>query len=330
MYEIRKILLANSDELCSTRGQLRAALLGAQLKLDSFDMLTVKRNVRLFRGAASRYSHIEVSGETLSTSHAGKRQSVSLHAGADALSSLWQDVPGTAVELIVERARSEGADLTLLAPQRRNAFLEMLSPSLSREILSRSRNSVLLVHKEPREAYRKVLVAVDFSPECYVAARVALALALAPGAQFTFVHAYHHPEASLMREFELPPAIIRSYQARGSEEAGMQLNRWINDLGVPQPGTGAAHVGFPVPVIKAKALQIGADLLVMGRQGLTRDAREGLGGVARRFVNRSPCDVLIGPALTGLPSAREAASRLAPHAFAAEFCAQTSTRGNER
>lgn len=307
MYEINKMLLATNDAHPSHHGELRAVLLASQLGLDAFEMLTLKRAAPSFARASTEFSRIEVRGATLSAWLEGMRHP--LPADPEGLERIWTSRPGSPAETVVELARECGADLTVLAPYRRNALLELLAPSDSREILRRSRNNLLLVQREPRDVYRRVLVAVDFSAEAYAAARVALALA--PGAKFTFVHAYRLPDEGLMRELELPPALIGSYLARGCQAAWERLEDWIETLG---PGgetrTGAVHSGYPVPVINACARTIGADLIVVGRQGRTRASRHGLGEVARRLGNQAACDVLIGPALPGAPSARTAAARM--------------------
>ena len=315
MKDIKKILLATTDGLASHHGEMRAALLGAQLGLDGFDMLTVKRAALPFGSAATEFSHIQVRGPDLSAWIAGAPQAISALGEADDLAPIWNKAPVTAAELVVEAARKTGAELTILAPYRRNALLELLAPADSRDILRHSRNNLLLVHSQPRDLYRKVLVAVDFSTESKLAALAALRLA--PEAQFHFVHAYRLPDEGLMRELQLAPAVIGGYLARGIQGAWEQLNTWIADLGpAAQPCVGAVHSGFPVQVLNANARRLGADLIVVGRQGLTRAARYGLGDIARRLGNQAPCDVLIGAPLASRPSASLANARLVRAALA--------------
>lgn len=297
MYETKRMLLATSDARTSGDGELRVALLSTQLKLEAFDTLIVKRSSLVFGNPSIEFRLAAVRGDTLSA------------FGPGAEAPVWRTAPGTAAELIVEMGRTSRADLTVLAPYRRNPLLELLAPSDSRAILRRSRNSLLLVHSKPTAVYRKVLVAVDFSADCYAAARVAMSLA--PDAHFTFVHAYRLDDHALMRECELPPTVIGSYLARACQAAWEQLNQWIEDLGpFRQSSVGAVHSGFPIPVINAAARRISADLVVIGREGRTRAAQHGLGAVARRLGTQGPCDVLIGPALAAESSAHMAAGRL--------------------
>ncbi len=309
MYEIKNLLLATKDAALSHHGELRTVLLSSQLQLAAFDLLTIKRSTSVLRAPRTECSHVEVRGDALSAWIEGRRETIRLHEGAAALERLWNEVPGTPAEVIVALARARRADLTVLAPHRRQRLLELLAPSDGPEIVRRSRNSVLLVHCAPRDRYREVLVGIDFSPESYAAARVALALA--PGAHFTFVHAWRLHDEALMRECELAPSIIGYYRERARQGAVAQLDTWLAELG-PYAGraVGAVHSGSPVAVINACARRIGADLIAVGRQGWGGLAPHGLGEVARRLGGQAACDVLIGPAVAGLASARAAARRL--------------------
>ncbi len=308
MYEAKKILLATNEAGRSRYGEKRAALLSDQLRLRSIDLLTVKLARSVLRKSTTEFSHAEIDGAKLASWLEQSRQRKGAPAGLPAPASVMRAVPDTVAEVVVETARNRGADLTIFTPHRRNSFLELLAASDSRDIVRRSRNSLLLVHREPLQAYRKVLIGVDFSAESHAAARVALSLA--PGAQFTFVHAYRLHDENLMREFELPAAVIGHYLARGCQQARERLEKWILDLGaVLQSHAVAIHSGAPIPVIDACARHMDADLIVVGRQGLTRMARFGLGDVARRMAAQGPCDVLIGPSMTGMPTARIAVHR---------------------
>ncbi|SHG61839.1 universal stress protein [Massilia sp. CF038] len=297
MNQSKKMLLVTSEACLSQRAALRAALLSGDLQLDGFDMLNIKRSALGLCAGNTEYSQIEVRGHAVSAWIDGKRTPVDVLDDANVLAPIWHTARSTAAELVAETARAQRAELTVLAPQRRHSLLALLAPSHSRAILRQSQNSVLFVHCEPRDVYRKVLVAVDFSAECDTAAR--LALALAPEAHFTFMHAFSFPEAALMRELEVPSSIVGTYLARACESAWARLDKWIENLGpLVQPYVAAVHSGLPVPVINANARRIGADLIVVGRQGRARNGRYGLGDVPRKLGARAACDVLIGPALT--------------------------------
>lgn len=300
MHDIRKILLATSQNQQSRNAELRAALLSAQLDVGAFDMIALRHSRRGVGTPVTTFSHLEVGCGALRAWVAGERRPFVLPDHPDAVEALWNVEPTSPASVVVGRAEEMAADLTILAPQRRNAFLKLIAGSDSDEIVRRSRNAVLVVHREPAEAYQRVLVAVDFSQDAFDAARIALALA--PGAHFTFLHAYRLPDEGLMREFEVPASVIEAYLLRGIDSARERLSAWIDALKpMRQPRARAVHSGFPVPVIRSCARRIGADLIVAGRQGHGRSARDALGEVARRLGRDADCDVLIGPA-----AAREA------------------------
>ena len=257
MHDIRKILLATRQNQPSRHAELRAALLSAQLDIGAFDMISLGQG-----------------------------------GGAGALRSVQ---PRPAACVVAARAEEMGADLTVLAPQRRNAFLELIAPSDSEEIIRRSRNAVLVVQRAPAAHYRRVLVAVDFSQSAFDAARVALALA--PGAHLSFLHAYSLPDEGLMREFEVPASVIEAYRMRGVDSARERLSAWIDALKpMRQPRARAVHSGLPLPAIRSCARRIGADLIVVGRRGDGGSGRDALGTVPRRLAREAGCDLLIGPA----------------------------------
>lgn len=52
-------------------------------------------------------------------------------------------------------------------------------------------------------------------------------------------------------------------------------------------------VGDPAEVVVAVARELGAQLVIIGRQGSDFVARTLLGSVAERVVQRAPCDVLV-------------------------------------
>lgn len=305
MHDIKKILLATSQTQQSRNAELRAALLSAQLDVGAFDMIAVKHSRRGIGTPATTFSHLEVGSGSLRAWIAGQRRPFAMPDHPDAIDSLWNVQPKSAAAVVVGRAEQMGADLTILAPHRRNAFLKMLAHSDSDEIVRHSRNAVLVVHQEPSDVYQRVLVAVDFSDDALAAAR--MALALAPGAHVTFLHAYRLPDEGLMREFEVPASVIDAYVVRGIDKARERLSSWIDTLKpMRQPRARAVHSGFPVPVIRACARRIGADLIVMGRQGTARCGRDALGEAARRIGRDADCDVLIGPATSLLKPVRRA------------------------
>ncbi|MEW6373780.1 MAG: universal stress protein [Pseudomonadota bacterium] len=300
MHDIKKILLATTQSAQSRNAELRAALLSAQLDVGAFDMIAVRQSRRGMGAPLTTFSHLEVGCGVLRAWIAGQRRPFALPDHPDALDVLWNVQPRPAAAIVVGRAQEMAADLTILAPHRRNAFLKLLATSDSDEIVRRSRNAVLVVHREPREVYQRVLVAVDFSQDALNAAR--MALALAPAAHFTFLHAYRLPDEGLMREFDVPAGVVDAYLVRGCEAARERLSGWIDSLKpMRQPRARAVHSGFPVPVIRSCARRIGADLVVLGRQGQGRRGRDALGEAPRRLGRDADCDVLIGPAGTQPP-----------------------------
>jgi len=289
VHEIKKILLVKNEAQQPCRAELRASMLSAQLNVRCLETIPAN-TTSLGVAPATSFGHIELGNSASCALADGPRNLLALPLRGDVRTKQ----AATPAAIVVERAAQTKADLIIIAPHRRHFFLEWFRPSYDREIVRMSRRPLLLVNTEPKGDYKKVLVAVDFSQESLAAARAALLAA--PSAHFTFLHAYRVPDEGMMRELEVPAAIINSYRLRGWEAARGRLNEWIDWLGPKTQMTRSVHYGSPVPVITACARSIGADLVVIGKRGQKRFQRKSLGSVARRLTSQTNYDVLIAAA----------------------------------
>ena len=197
---------------------------------------------------------------------------------------------------IVERANEIDVDLIVVAA-RQNGFLGGLVTRFRNEELIRlSDRPVLLVHREPVSPYRKVLVAVDFSEESQQAAR--MALAIAPGALFSFLHVYRVPEEEMMIAHGVHTDAVHPCRIRTRETARLRLNRFIDELGKRrQLISREVEHGVPAPVIHQYAKKINADLIVVGKHGKSRFVELFLGSVTQRLIDYGDCDLLVTTSL---------------------------------
>lgn len=137
---------------------------------------------------------------------------------------------------------------------------------------------------------RKILVPIDGSIEAQEAARYAVELALALGAEVTLLHVVQPPR--------LP--------ARFSKMADEELRRELLDVGKgilesAQKGFSDAGItatielreGRPADVIMLTAVQGSYDLIVMGSRGLEPSESILLGGVSDQVVRHARCPVLV-------------------------------------
>jgi nucleotide-binding universal stress UspA family protein len=302
---IDRILLAIQGANAG-RVEMRAALLAPELGIEAFDVLALKRSGSGVRSSTA-YSHVQVDGGRLQALVDGQPRPLGMLADAGDLDQLWMVQRGHPAEVIGGTADSIGADLTLMAGSGRPRLPLWARPSRDVDVVRLCRGAVLLVHGEPRAAYRNVVVATDFSRASLAAARTAALLA--PSARFVFVHAFQQPEATMMRELELPTRVIRSYREQGWEAARRRLDEFV-DLFLHEvpPGRREVHAGRPHGVIRDCARRHQADLVVLGRGACHPGARLSCAHVMQKLMDEGECDLLIGPDRHGDGSDRRLAA----------------------
>ncbi len=123
---------------------------------------------------------------------------------------------------------------------------------------------VLLVQSKPQRAYRRVLIATDFSEASLAAAKAAIAIT--PAAEVVVAHVFQLAESGLMLEQGLASKIVRSYRQKAREVAKQKLDEFVQALDMPvRPGRAVLY-GTPQRIVPHYAANIGADLVVLGRR----------------------------------------------------------------
>jgi len=224
----------------------------------------------------------------------------------DGLDVSIEVVPGKDYQDILRVAEAKGADLIVTGVHRTETGLRAVSGSTMERVIRKGAWPVLVVADEVRGAYGKIVVAVDFS--VYSRFAIRNAVALAPEAEFYFVHAFIVPFAGFQTSRE-----IRQEVREGREEALAAVIREEMDaliastLGAPE-GPQEPKGGAPRPleercrcivrhgdvntVLMEEIESLSPDLLVLGTHGRVGIAHAVLGSVAERFINHPPCDVM--------------------------------------
>lgn len=305
MRRIDRILLA-IHHAHPGRVEMRAALLAPGLGIETFDVLAVKRAATGLRPTTS-CSHVQVEGGRLNALVDGRLRTLGMPALPEELDQVWTVRRGHPAEVIAGTADSIGADLTLVAGSGRAKLPLWARPGRDAELVRLSRGAVLLVHGEPRDVYRNVVVATDFSRASLAAARTAALLA--PTASFVFVHAFQQPEQAMLRELELPQRVLRSCREQGWEEARRRLDAFVALFLHELPaGRREVHAGRAHGVIRDCARRHQADLVVLGRGACHPGARLSCANVMQKLMDDAECDLLIGPDRSGDDSDRRLAA----------------------
>jgi len=293
MTRMKKILVATDCSGNARKAETRAAMLSTELKADDLEMLAIRQTVRMGLSAPSAsVFHCTLAQSEIAAMAGGKARSAEpAHGGPDCMRTMRT---GKSALVITDHASRLHADLIVVAAQERRFFPGFLTGACHHDVVQACTRPVLVVKSEPQSAYRRVLVAVDFSEQSKEAAR--MALAIAPDAHVSFVHACRLMHEAMMREAGLPPDSVNGYRIRLCERSRTRLNQFIAELG-PQKQLASRTVryGHAAPVIFELIEKINPDLIAVGKTGRSLLQRALVGSLAKRLIDEAPCDLLVAP-----------------------------------
>ncbi len=171
---------------------------------------------------------------------------------------------GFADTAIASAAGELGIDVVVIGTHGRTGLKRFLLGSVAERVVRMAPCSVLVVRPADSPAYRRILVATDFSPAAGVALDLAATVA-APGATIDLLHCWQEPwEARAMAEPTAGMELV-FHQVEAPASEGIQA--WIE-----------RHP---------------TDLVVTGSHGRRGFRRFVLGSVAENTVRHAPCTVLV-------------------------------------
>jgi nucleotide-binding universal stress UspA family protein len=168
----------------------------------------------------------------------------------------------------------------------------LLGATAARLLRKSVRRPVLVVKQAPHEAYRSVLIAVDFSPVSLHAIRTARQLA--PDADLVLLHAFELPYESKLTFAGVAERVIRQHVTTGSETRRKRLHDLAAAAGLaPMEYSGRVIHGDPSQQIVAMEQEYDCDLIVVGKHGSHIAEELLLGSVTKHVLAESQCDVLV-------------------------------------
>jgi nucleotide-binding universal stress UspA family protein len=178
------------------------------------------------------------------------------------------------------------ADLTLVGS---SAIDHAAVGSTSRRVAEACRGDVLVVRRQPRVPYRRVVIGVDMSEASAMA--VGAAFRFAPNAEYTLVHAVTSRFNSAMLESGMFKEEVAQSQSHRIDQAGLALEEFAERW----PGRVRTVIseGPARDVIEETVRRRSADLVVVANHGATATKMVLLGTVAGELLAGLPCDVLI-------------------------------------
>nr|MCU0964254.1 universal stress protein [Burkholderiaceae bacterium] len=129
---------------------------------------------------------------------------------------------GSVLDEINREAEALDAALLVLGARGAGFLRRLVLGSTSERLLRRTTRPLLVVRQMPHEPYRRVLVALDFSP--WSAHAVTLARRVAPHARLLLFHAYQVPFEEKLHFAGVDLATIDRYRQRARADANQRVH----------------------------------------------------------------------------------------------------------
>lgn len=195
---------------------------------------------------------------------------------------------------IVHAAQAEESDLVVIGAHGGHFLHRLLLGTTAERVVRHCDRPVLVVKQEPREAYRKILVPVDFSSLSDAALQ--FAGDIAPQARISVLHSYElWFESWVGLGYDLDEHVLALLEEM-AHEARARLADAISRAGLDAAVTPQlVRHGYPGRIITHVAQEQSIDLIVMGTHGRSSLDQALLGSVAEHVLKECQCDVLLIP-----------------------------------
>ncbi|MBA4419318.1 MAG: hypothetical protein C0392_15660 [Syntrophus sp. (in: bacteria)] len=162
----------------------------------------------------------------------------------------------------------------------------------SQRLASTTLKPVLVVKNNSERPYRRVLIAVDFSPNSVKALR--FSRAIAPKAETRIVHVFEHLFEKKMAYAGLSDEIIEEYRAKARSEAEAEMAQIIESAEISSDmfDIFLKH-GHPAARLHEIIDEWDPDLVIAGKHGRSRLEEFLLGSVTMHLLTESKNDVLV-------------------------------------
>lgn len=194
---------------------------------------------------------------------------------------------GKPAAVVTEMAADMDVGLVVVGAHGRHAVRDWFVGTTAEKVVRAGDVPVLVARVEPTHSYQTVVVAVDFSESSRAALRAALAWA--PRAQFTLVHAYE-----TLFESYIDVSTYENLRREMEDSLYERLRAFAHEMGVSDEQEPEYRVlaGHPGTAVVDAAVRAHADLTVCGTQGETGLRHLLLGSVAQHILRESRSDVM--------------------------------------
>ena len=202
-------------------------------------------------------------------------------------------IEGELLESIKSQVNILDPDLLIMGAQRKDFIRQLVLGTTAERTLRMSLRPVLIVKQLPIEAYKSVLVPVDFSPWSLRA--IKLALAVAPESELILMHVYEVPFEGKLRLAGEKEEVILRYREKARMNAFDRIEQIAIDAGLDSKENWHSIVirGDVERCILEQEDAQHADLIVLGKHGYGMIEELLLGSRTKQILTQSKCDVLV-------------------------------------
>ena len=197
-------------------------------------------------------------------------------------------------DVAAELAKAARQHALIIAGARgEDVLLDFALGRISTRLVRQCDRPVLIVKRPVEQPYRRVVAAVDFSEPSFAAALAGTALA--PNAEFSFVHAFEVEFESSLRRGGAAEDRIQDYRRKAHEEAMAAMDAFSRRFASGVPQKRIMERGYPARVILDFVERHGAELVVIGKHAAGIVERAVVGSVSLQVLEMAKCDVLVVP-----------------------------------
>jgi nucleotide-binding universal stress UspA family protein len=290
MNNIDSILAATDFSPNSRHAAERAAMLGAALGVRRGLLLHVLEESWLESLKRFVGSPVEVEQGIIDNASSSLAELAEESRKASGFSFETQVQRGSTLDVIVETA--SGHALLVVGAHGRHPVRALALGTTAQRLLGKTSKPVLVVKGKPDRPYRRILVAVDFSPNSRKA--MESSYTIAPGALVKVVHVYEPLLERQMISAGASDAVLDEYRAKARIDAEAQMTAFL-EAGGWSMGKTLQHVEYGHASARLPEIVEGwnPDLVVVGKHGRSRVEELLLGSVTIHLLSQSQCDVLV-------------------------------------
>jgi nucleotide-binding universal stress UspA family protein len=201
---------------------------------------------------------------------------------------------GDPFAVIIERAQERNAGLIVLGEPGKKGLKDLFVGTTAERVVRHSDRPVLIVRQTAPGAYRRVLIAIDFSDGASRA--LDAAYEVAPDAEFLAVHAWQVPPMGLATRQAAEKAVGEENQLLGRRIERQAHDHLVATASPPRAPRIEMREGNPFFVIREALSAFQPDLLALGTHARSGIAIAIVGSLARELLVEAPCDVLVARA----------------------------------